>query len=60
LLHVFLPCAAGVKGPGLSGVLMRIPGMKYITATPNWTPEDVGLTVGHGTLDAVPEGKLVA
>lgn len=29
----------GIKGPGISGILMRIPGMKAITASPNWTPE---------------------
>lgn len=29
----------GVKGPGISGILMRIPGMKTLTATPNWTPD---------------------
>jgi hypothetical protein len=28
---------AGVHGPGVSGVLMPIPGMKYLTASPNWT-----------------------
>jgi hypothetical protein len=28
---------AGVNGPGIS-VLMHIPGMKILTATPNWTP----------------------
>eukprot|EP00879_Flechtneria_rotunda_P007009 GHRR01007358.1.p1 GENE.GHRR01007358.1~~GHRR01007358.1.p1 ORF type:complete len:441 (+),score=103.29 GHRR01007358.1:396-1718(+) len=26
----------GVQGPGISGVLMRVPGMKYVTATPHW------------------------
>jgi hypothetical protein len=30
---------AGIHGPGVSGVLMRIPGMKYLTATPHWTPD---------------------
>lgn len=28
----------GIQGPGIS-VLMRIPGMKALTATPNWTPQ---------------------
>lgn len=31
----------GIHGPGVS-VLMRIPGMKTLTATPNWTPEGQG------------------
>jgi hypothetical protein len=30
---------SGVHGPGVAGVLMRIPGMKFVTATPNWSPE---------------------
>jgi hypothetical protein len=42
--------ATGKGGPGISGVLMRIPGMKTITATPNWTADDVQLEVGHGML----------
>ena len=29
----------GVRGPGISGLVMRIPGAKYVTATPNWLPE---------------------
>lgn len=28
----------GIHGPGIS-VLMHLPGMKAVTATPNWTPE---------------------
>jgi hypothetical protein len=30
---------AGIHGPGVSGVLMPIPGMKYLTASPHWTPD---------------------
>lgn len=29
----------GVRGPGISGLVMRVPGAKYVTATPNWLPE---------------------
>jgi hypothetical protein len=28
---------AGIHGPGVSGVLMPLPGMKYLTASPHWT-----------------------
>eukprot|EP00878_Enallax_costatus_P041831 GHUV01048726.1.p1 GENE.GHUV01048726.1~~GHUV01048726.1.p1 ORF type:complete len:328 (+),score=52.92 GHUV01048726.1:969-1952(+) len=28
-----------ITGPGISGILMRVPGMKKITASPNWTPD---------------------
>jgi hypothetical protein len=28
----------GVHGPGISGLLMRLPGMRAITATPVWPP----------------------
>jgi hypothetical protein len=28
----------GVRGPGVSGLLMRLPGAKYVTATPHWQP----------------------
>lgn len=34
---------AGIHGPGVSGILMRIPGMKIMTATPNWDAEDANL-----------------
>ncbi|WIA37348.1 hypothetical protein OEZ86_014277 [Tetradesmus obliquus] len=40
---------AGVYGPGVSGVLMRIPGMKFITATPDWSP---GYAAGQHPADA--------
>lgn len=30
-----------VSGPGISGVLMRIPGMRWFTADINWTAKDV-------------------
>ena len=42
--------ATGIKGPGIAGVLMRISGMRTITATPYWTPADVHLDVGHGAV----------
>jgi hypothetical protein len=29
----------GLRGPGISGVVMRIPGAKWVTASPNWTPD---------------------
>lgn len=29
----------GVHGPGISGLMMRIPGAKYVTASPNWLPD---------------------
>jgi hypothetical protein len=35
---------AGIHGPGVSGVLMRIPGVKFLTATPEWYP---GYSVGE-------------
>jgi hypothetical protein len=31
----------GVSGPGISGVLMNIPGMKWFTADMNWTAKDL-------------------
>jgi hypothetical protein len=31
--------AVGVRGPGLSGLLMRLPGMRTLTATPEWSPD---------------------
>lgn len=31
----------GVRGPGISGVLMAIPGMKYVTATPYWGADNM-------------------
>ncbi|KAI8475914.1 MAG: hypothetical protein J3K34DRAFT_517076 [Monoraphidium minutum] len=30
---------AGVRGPGISGLLMAVPGMGYVTATPGWSRE---------------------
>lgn len=27
----------GASGPGISGLLMKVPGMKWLTAEPNWT-----------------------
>jgi hypothetical protein len=30
----------GVHGPGVTGVLMKIPGMGAITASPGWTREE--------------------
>lgn len=30
---------AGVEGPGISGVLMRVPGMSVLAASPKWTRE---------------------
>jgi hypothetical protein len=46
---------AGVHGPGVAGILMRNPGMKFVTATPNWSsehsmghPADAKLTVWDG------------
>eukprot|EP00775_Hariotina_reticulata_P013392 gene13392-13519_t len=32
----FVRRSTGFKGPGVSGILMKIPGMKYLTATPHW------------------------
>jgi hypothetical protein len=32
---------ANIEGPGIA-LLMRIPGVKYVTASPNWTPESQG------------------
>lgn len=32
----------GFYGWGISDVLMRIPGMKYVTGTPHWTPQPRG------------------
>lgn len=29
----------GIKGPGISGIVMRIPGAKWVTATPHWNPD---------------------
>lgn len=29
----------GRGGPGLTGLLMRIPGFRYVVGAPNWTPE---------------------
>jgi len=31
--------ATGKSGPGISGVLMKVPGMRAITASPNWSPD---------------------
>uniref|UniRef100_A0A383WE19 Uncharacterized protein n=1 Tax=Tetradesmus obliquus TaxID=3088 RepID=A0A383WE19_TETOB len=45
VMVVFDSCAwllrrfAGVHGPGVSGVLMPIPGMRYLTATPHWSAD---------------------
>lgn len=59
----FLRKRFGVRGPGISGLVMRVPGAKYVTATPDWLPEsrigahnlphradakDVGKEVGKG------------
>lgn len=35
----FLRKRFGVHGPGISGLVMRIPGAKWVTASPNWTPD---------------------
>jgi hypothetical protein len=32
--------ATGKSGPGISGVLMKVPGMRAITASPNWSPDE--------------------
>lgn len=45
---------AGIEGPGVS-VLMRIPGMKILTATPNWTPDGQ-----HGEALPVTDGPAAA
>jgi hypothetical protein len=29
----------GIRGPGISGVLMRVPGMGLLTASPGWSRE---------------------
>lgn len=29
----------GRGGPGLTGLLMRVPGFRYVVGAPNWTPE---------------------
>jgi hypothetical protein len=42
---------SGVHGPGVAGVLMRIPGMKFVTATPNWSPE-------HNSMGHPADAKL--
>jgi hypothetical protein len=58
--------SAGVYGPGVAGVLMPIPGMKFITATPDWSPEqrlhhpaDAKLTVWDSAGDVGDMGKGV-
>mgnify|MGYP001806830413 CR=1 FL=1 len=28
-----------MHGPGISGLVMRIPGAKWVTASPNWEPQ---------------------
>ena len=36
-----------MHGPGISGLVMRIPGAKWVTASPNWEPQ--GHLGGGGT-----------
>lgn len=61
-----LRTTANVHGPGVS-VLMHIPGMKTLTATPNWTPgwrqeQDAQLPVvaaaGDGSGAAAAAGRV--
>jgi hypothetical protein len=61
--------AFDIHGPGISGLLMRVPGAKWVTATPHWPPEAYlppaagkGLESGGSCVsakDAAVEGKQV-
>lgn len=52
----FLRKRFGVRGPGISGLIMRVPGAKYVTATPDWLPES---RIGAHDLPYMPGGKEV-
>ncbi|KIZ01086.1 hypothetical protein MNEG_6873 [Monoraphidium neglectum] len=52
--------ARGIHGPGISGVLMRVPGMSHVTASQGWTRETQSKGWDDPAAHAVEGGEAAA